>query len=380
MARSLALRPASLSVTLSALMLFACGRSSLDGGEAFGTGGDGFAGAPTTGGSFNDETGGASTGGSSSGGSSTGGAATGGIDMGGAPSGGRSSGGAATGGTSTGGTSTGGVSTGGTSSGGAATGGTSTGGTSSGGAATGGTGGSAICGNGVLEKGEDCDAGAANADVYALALRVNGADIPLTPLERTQTGIQFFARSSGSSHTGFEALGAARLMLERDTNSGVLSLVIVAGIDKNGTGLSQPQANVTMKLSGVPQTASVVLSDEGGEFAATSPGIVMGDWSFKNNSDGGVLSGLGLPGTWTITIAPTFSSGITSFAFVDGDGSLITLPMNASIQLVAKVLPASCRTDCSVPVCGDGVLDAGEACDDGNASDGDGCAADCASL
>ncbi|MEZ4364801.1 MAG: DUF4215 domain-containing protein [Kofleriaceae bacterium] len=36
-----------------------------------------------------------------------------------------------------------------------------------------------------------------------------------------------------------------------------------------------------------------------------------------------------------------------------------------------------CQADCALPRCGDGVLDAGELCDDGNTTDGDGCAASC---
>ncbi|MEH6516921.1 MAG: DUF4215 domain-containing protein, partial [Halioglobus sp.] len=37
----------------------------------------------------------------------------------------------------------------------------------------------------------------------------------------------------------------------------------------------------------------------------------------------------------------------------------------------------SCRNDCTIPVCGDMIVDAGEDCDDGNTIDGDGCNADC---
>jgi cysteine-rich repeat protein len=36
-----------------------------------------------------------------------------------------------------------------------------------------------------------------------------------------------------------------------------------------------------------------------------------------------------------------------------------------------------CRSDCTMEICGDGLLDGGEQCDDGNTVDGDGCAADC---
>jgi len=39
--------------------------------------------------------------------------------------------------------------------------------------------------------------------------------------------------------------------------------------------------------------------------------------------------------------------------------------------------PDACRSDCQVAVCGDGVVDTGEACDDGNDDEGDDCLADC---
>ena len=39
-----------------------------------------------------------------------------------------------------------------------------------------------------------------------------------------------------------------------------------------------------------------------------------------------------------------------------------------------------CQADCMLPVCGDGMVDAGEECDDGNTVDADGCQADCMSC
>ena len=36
-----------------------------------------------------------------------------------------------------------------------------------------------------------------------------------------------------------------------------------------------------------------------------------------------------------------------------------------------------CRNNCTIPFCGDGILDAGEQCDDGNTNSGDGCDASC---
>jgi cysteine-rich repeat protein len=39
----------------------------------------------------------------------------------------------------------------------------------------------------------------------------------------------------------------------------------------------------------------------------------------------------------------------------------------------------ACRTDCKLPVCGDGIVDSGEECDDGNVYGCDGCSTTCAS-
>jgi len=45
--------------------------------------------------------------------------------------------------------------------------------------------------------------------------------------------------------------------------------------------------------------------------------------------------------------------------------------------LNSDVEPDSCRTTCQLPGCGDGTVDTGEVCDDGNVLDGDTCSADC---
>ncbi len=44
----------------------------------------------------------------------------------------------------------------------------------------------------------------------------------------------------------------------------------------------------------------------------------------------------------------------------------------------SNTVPNACRTDCSLPRCGDGVQDAGEDCDDGNTSEQDSCLPSCA--
>jgi len=54
--------------------------------------------------------------------------------------------------------------------------------------------------------------------------------------------------------------------------------------------------------------------------------------------------------------------------------------MTEPITIEAFEESTACRKNCLVPRCGDGILDGGEVCDDGNTRDGDGCAANCLRL
>jgi len=107
-----------------------------------------------------------------------------------------------------------------------------------------------------------------------------------------------------------------------------------------------------------------------------SESLAHGDWSFDHNTDGGALGGLAA-GAWSIDVVSEFDEGIDAWAYLDGDGAPVPLQLDATANLRAFAGPSACRLDCTVPRCGDGVLDGGEACDDGNAVPGDGCSADC---
>lgn len=63
-----------------------------------------------------------------------------------------------------------------------------------------------------------------------------------------------------------------------------------------------------------------------------------------------------------------------------GDG-ILDQPLEACDDGAANssTTPNACRSNCQLARCGDAVLDTGELCDDGNVQSGDGCAADCSS-
>ena len=240
-----------------------------------------------------------------------------------------------------------------------------------------------ICGDGVQEMGEQCDLGAGNADRPALRLGQGAIVKGVQPIDGAVGASIAYNYQSASSHTGLEAVFTSRIFFYRDTSTGVLSLFMHHGIDLDSSGQVQPMSTVDFGIAGLPPIVSVALADDTpGEFNKTSATTAQGDWSFQNNSDGGVLSSFPFPGSWSISITPTFQNGINQWVFVNGDaaGTFTALALPSVVTLTAFDTPSLCRLDCTVPACGDTILDGGEICDDGNVLGGDGCAADCNSL
>ncbi len=239
-----------------------------------------------------------------------------------------------------------------------------------------------LCGDGKIGIGEQCDLGAANADRPAFELEWVFGKIGVRPLESKQSVQSFYGYSSASSHTGLEASGTSHMLLHRNVATGQLSLVMFHGIDLDATGQSQPASTVTFDIAGLPPSTFVtVVDDTLSEFNKSSGTTAFGNWQFSNNTDGGVLSGLPVPGSWEIPVSASFSPGIKTW-FFDGITQTVTVSQGSAGKLIlrAYATPAKCRTNCTIPKCGDGVLDGGEVCDDGNTIDGDGCSKACTST
>jgi cysteine-rich repeat protein len=236
------------------------------------------------------------------------------------------------------------------------------------------------CGDGVVVEPEQCDLGLNNLRQPAFLVTQSGSPFAATPVVRTASVEGFYNYTSASAHTGLEELGTSRIMLFLDKSNLSLSLVFFHGIDSNTSGQSQPQSQVQMIFGGLPTTTAVAVSDDGGELTMTDSTNAKGSWGFTNNSDGGALSGLTLPGSWEIYVSPAFVGGISTWTWLQGDGSTMTLDLTQPITIKAFTQPAHCRADCTVPRCGDGILDGGELCDDGESLPGTGCSSDCLSL
>lgn len=240
----------------------------------------------------------------------------------------------------------------------------------------------AKCGDGFVHAGvEQCDGGAENAGAPALLVRQGSLVRAIHPVDRPEDLVAFYNYFSASAHTGFEEVSKGELYLHRHLATGALSLVTEHGLDNDTSGVFQPETDVEQRFTGLPPGVSVAIADDNpGEFFMDSPTTAVGKWHFVGNTDGGAFKGLPFPGNWQIDVAPTFGSGITAFRFFDGDGSEIPLDLAVTVSIIARDTPSACRPDCTIPRCGDGILDAGEACDDGNTASGDGCAGDCLST
>lgn len=242
-----------------------------------------------------------------------------------------------------------------------------------------------VCGDGIRAGREACDLGSANGDTPAFRItQPSGTRIGTDALVRTGSVQRFYDYRSASSHTGLEQVSESRIYLYADSLTGRLSLVTTHGIDSFGAGSpQQPASTVQFDITGLPSGVGVEVADDTpGEFflGPSGGGTAFGRWTFESNSDGGALGPLPFPGSWRITVTPRFMTGISTWGWVRDDAMRVPLTMTQPITIEALDTSAACRTDCTVPTCGDGRFDAGEVCDDGNTVGGDGCSADCRRL
>ncbi len=205
-----------------------------------------------------------------------------------------------------------------------------------------------ICGDGFVDPGEQCDLGSANADRPALEIQQALARSAAIPFDNPQDPAVFYNYFSASSHTGFEEPFVSRIYFHRNFVTETLSLVAHHHEDN----VPLVQTFVGWSLVDVPAVVSVALSDDSpSEFLKTGSTTVVANWTFVNNTDGGVLTNFPFPGNWEMTLTANISNNLAAWELMNGGTTFVPLDRNQPLILRAYDTPSSCRLDCTVPFC-----------------------------
>ncbi|MCE9624877.1 MAG: DUF4215 domain-containing protein, partial [Deltaproteobacteria bacterium] len=207
--------------------------------------------------------------------------------------------------------------------------------------------GAETCGNGVIEAGEGCDDGntAGGDGCDANCLSENCGNGTLDALEECDDG-NLTDGDSCSSYCTYEFVDAGHYCGDGTPNDGGTGDQVSVAQDNEVT-ISIDLGNVASGASAVGAFCIVGgFSDVDGNTAAANAVTAANDCITLYEST------IAICGNGIQNAGEACDDGNT----VDGDG---------------------CASNCTLPGCGNDVVEAGEACDDGNTQDGDGCSATC---
>ena len=157
--------------------------------------------------------------------------------------------------------------------------------------------------------------------------------IEVDPLSYSQSATAYYDFYKGSGHPAFGTeSNKAFFWLYEDTNTNEISLGMVFDTTNDGSG-----GNLSLTISGVPNTGYVALSDEPGELSTTG-----GSWKWwPAYNDGGVIGGL--EGIWQIDLTLNSHKNIDTWYFLDGpdptDPDKIELNIGSDSSIVVSSIP-----------------------------------------
>ncbi|UCG70257.1 MAG: hypothetical protein JSV09_04370, partial [Thermoplasmata archaeon] len=164
----------------------------------------------------------------------------------------------------------------------------------------------------------------------------------VSPVERAENDAVYYDYWSASAHTEFVEPYVSKLYLYTNTLTGELSFFVHHNIDSNNPPhIGSPSASVRFDFEDLPAGVTTAQSDDNlAEFDVTR--AVEGTWGYGYNTDGGVVGDLPTDSGWSFSIDPTFggSHPMTSWVYVDGDGTEISLDMTQQVTITHVYLDA----------------------------------------
>ena len=153
--------------------------------------------------------------------------------------------------------------------------------------------------------------------------------VQITPLEKAATAVSFYDYRDFIAHTGLEKANTAVLFLYSDTTSGTISLfLLLSGVPGSTAGSSR------VTLSGVPTGATFEVEDDSFDTWSLTPPT--GDFSNSWEADKGDGTVIGPLGTgFSMTLYPTFSSGITQVVVLSGP---LSSPQTTQLNLTDPIV------------------------------------------
>ncbi len=163
----------------------------------------------------------------------------------------------------------------------------------------------------------------------------SGQSYAVSAFQGTTTAANYYSYGNplvASANTGHEIEEGLILFLYENTNTGIISLFLIADIGNDATG-----GALEFEINCLPATAYVSVEDDPGEFSGVPP-IITGNWNWSPCcTDGGVIEDIGCDNT--INLDLLVSSGIDSILWLTGD---INNPNQILLNLSGEAITISC--------------------------------------
>ncbi len=163
----------------------------------------------------------------------------------------------------------------------------------------------------------------------------SGQSYAISALQGTVNSVAYYSYGNpivASANTGLEVQEGLIIFLYENTNTGIISLFLIADIGGDNTG-----GEMEFEVTCLPATAYVAVEDDPGEFSGVPP-VITGDWTWAACcTDGGVIEDIGCNNT--INLDLLVSTGIDSILWLTGD---INNPDQILLGLTGEAITISC--------------------------------------